>query len=185
MSVYVYAPITGGLTSYYNTGCTYHSAYCAGGCHPAVFCSGPVDIGDGVSADTWFDFWADPAVLSLKMISRPGIVCGSYSGSPWDDGVEVQMYSGLNATGTYYGSVFFGHVKNPYIGVINTGSNGVLRGVTQWAQVPGYCPGGGTCNGCYTGPHVHMEKCGDAFVDTTLSCDGTVTSAGNWIYGYG
>lgn len=163
MSTYVYSPYGSGATpsSQWDGSCTYGSAYCSGGCHASNQGTRPLDIQG--SAGDYIDFWCDPGVLCLKTISYPGDGCGGTYGSPWDDGVKVQMWSGAKSggapTGVLIGEVFFAHLDSPFIGVLDTGwdAGNVLRGWSQWARIASASGCTGACNtSCYSGPHIHM-----------------------------
>lgn len=54
--------------------------------------------------------------------------------------------------------------------------------------VYGYTPTSGYMGcadaGCFSGPHVHMEACGDYFYNSALPCGLQVASGGDWVYAF-
>lgn len=148
MATYVYAPAGTGANpnSRWDATCGSGSRYCSGSCHGTNAGILPIDI--PAAASSWIDFWCDPGVLSIRTISQPGNGCGTSPGSPWDDAVLLEMWSGpkvgSNPSGSLLGSVHFAHLATPFIGTLDTGwdANGILRGWSQWAVVPPV----GTCS---------------------------------------
>lgn len=191
MAVYVYSPVAGYIGSEFaspfycgeppNQQLT-NSYYCGDGCHRHGWCSSPLDI--SMTGTNYIDFWADPIVLSVRIIKASLNACAPAAPAPWGNIFEVQMYSGLQATGSHLASVAFLHVETVEA-VYDTGSNGVLRGITQWARVPDQCEGPYCADaGCFSGPHVHMEGCGDYFYNSALPCGLQVRSGEAWIYAF-
>ncbi len=188
MATYVYAPAGTGANpnSRWDATCGSGSRYCSGSCHGTNAGILPIDI--LAAASSWIDFWCDPGVLSIRTISQPGNGCGTSPGSPWDDAVLLEMWSGpkvgSNPSGSLLGSVHFAHLATPFIGTLDTGwdANGILRGWSQWAVVPpvGTC----SCPTCYTGPHVHMAPVSSYTChNTSLACSSSpIVKGSTWIY---
>lgn len=83
-------------------------------------------------------------------------------------GVEVELFTGQNASGTMVGQVFYGHLKETRI------SNGVHNRDQTW--ILGYS-GSGNCCPCYMGGHIHVERSTDRSGSTYYrSCGDSVYS---------
>lgn len=159
-----------------NTGYIYNatSDYCGSCCHPSVYCTQPIDIGSG--SGRVLDFWASPAVASIYVTPTYGNVCAAAVGSPWDDGIVIDMYTGTYQSGTHIGTLYYAHVENPFSGGVNT----VGGGVTYL----GYTPTNPCGCSCYQGHHVHVEHCGNSVVNSSISCGDTMIEGASWIFRY-
>ncbi len=191
-SIYVYAPISGTTHSRFraipftcppdpvvceNSDYINNATgdYCNNCCHPSPYCSAPIDI--GASGGAVLDFWGSAAVRSIVCSPTYGNVCADPSvGSPWDDGLAIEMWTGQNATGTKIGTLWYAHVASPYSGTVNT----INGGVTYVGYVPSSLCG---CR-CYQGHHVHMEKCGNSVFNSAVGCTQSVVEDSTWIYRY-
>lgn len=192
-SIYVYPPTSGTANSHWrpsllncpadpsgcgNTSPIYNASsdYCGSCCHPSVYCSGPIDIGS--SPSRVLDFWADPAVQSIYVTPTYGNVCAASVGSPWDDGIAIDMYSGTGQSGTHIGTLFYAHVQYPFSGGVNT----INGGVTYL----GYTPSSGCSCSCYQGAHVHVEHCGNSVYNPSVYCAQYLQegSSGPWLFRY-
>ena len=192
MAVYVYTPTSGYIGSRFvnpfycgtppNQQYT-NSYYCSGTCHRHGWCSSPLDI--SMTGSGYIDFWADPIVRSVRVVKRPSNACDPAAPAPWGNIFEVQMYSAVQAPpGSYLASVAFLHVQAAEA-VYDTQPVGPLRGITQWARVPAQCENGYCAAAdCFSGPHTHIEACGNYFYNSALPCGQLVTSGGAWLYGF-
>jgi len=157
---YVYAPRSGtnwGQATYCSNGSTHTNT--------STLCGGsPMDIsGPQGGAVT---FYGSSLVKSIKTTQVSG-VCAS-DPAPWNNGVNVNLYSGLNGTGTLIGCVGYGHLENRV-------ANGTYNvNVKQVGTLPADC----SC-GCSSGIHVHMEGSG---TQQAIACYNTVTGGTTWIY---
>lgn len=199
---YVYAPVTGTVGSCWTgsvtcpadpDGCgnsgqmSATGKYCGGTyscgpcCHPSVSCSEPQDI--QVSGAPNIIFTADSIVRSIG-VTRSSNACSSGSGCsslPYTRVLTVYMYSGLNGTGIQLGAVTFAHVNNPLAtGYYNTATE---PGTGHAYKVIGSVPSG-TCGQCYTGQHVHWERCGNSIVNSSISCGDTMLHSLSWVFRY-
>lgn len=177
MSTYVYLPWAGASTSKYSGSslscgyCTHQWKYCSNSaCHPCVYGSNPIDI--DVPDCTWIDFWVDPSCLSVVGVQHNNIMCSGNQGSPYDNAFELQLYTGTNGSGTYLGSVLYGHCNASFTNAQNTVQVGSIRGLTQVAFVED-----GFISGCYEGSHVHMEAVGASGANTSFNCNSL-----SWLY---
>lgn len=198
MSVYVYAPLTGSSPTHWvsTATCPSGSEYCGtpAYCHPSVRCSQPLDISG--SADQWIDFWADAPVKSIVTSYYPYSVCRSSNvPPPINSLVQVDMYTQQGGYGTLIGSVIFAHVKNAYIGTLDTVNppGQPLWGRSEWAQLcdPSDCGSSDCCDCtlpcpddcyCWTGPHAHLEMCSASGYNTGLYCNYPMQDASTWLY---
>lgn len=197
---WVHAPLGGTLTSHWDNACPTGSRYCGinGRCHPTVFGSNPIDIHCGWSSR--LDFWSSPivgsstwAVLSVVTSTFSGACLHSGPGAPWDVGMEVKMYSGLNGYGAYLGSIVYAHVVPAFIGVVNTINGGVTYLAYTASSNPPcvHCihPGTGLCDQpdsckCYQGSHIHIESVNAIARNTNLVCGSPAVAGSTWLYRY-
>jgi hypothetical protein len=93
--------------------------------------------------------------------------------------------SGNDPTGSLIGEVFFAHLSNPFIGVLDTGwdAGHVLKGWSQWAQIAS--ASGCDCPTCYSGAHIHMAAISPSCYNSGLDCATSYNVGGNWIYCFG
>jgi hypothetical protein len=171
-TAYVYAPFTGA-----NWGA---ATYCYNGAnHPSVVGTLPFDIGATAQTATPIIFEANQVVNSVSISHQSG-VCKASTGAtaPWQNRVHVAMYTGLNATGRYIGTVVYCHAVLSYAaGTYNT------RSITVAGIAPDTC----NCNAngcCYCGRHCHIElqTPNGMALRTNPSCWSTLYYAGSWIY---
>lgn len=200
---YVYAPITGTVTSCWTgpvacpadpNGCGNRrqiaatGKYCGGAytcgpcCHPSVSCNEPQDIMTGGGTPD-IVFTADPIVASI-WVGLASNACSSESGCsslPYTRVMTVYMYSGLNGSGTFLGVVIFVHVNNAIAsGYYNTS---IEPGTGHAYKVIGSVPPD-SCGRCYTGPHLHWERCGNSVVNSSISCGDTMLRSLSWVFRY-
>ncbi|MBK6319724.1 MAG: hypothetical protein IPF51_13330 [Dehalococcoidia bacterium] len=187
---YVYAPVSGQITAL--------DYYCGDGYHPRNYGNvSPIDIGGGGGGSLIFKASSNVKSIHIGHWS----LCSGY-GSPWSDGVYVELYS---AEGTPYwakfGAVYYGHVANRAAeSWPNYNGSSVTLGT-----VPSSCPCGvcynpccegddcwctpicDPCNCCYQGAHSHFELRNDSpvsSVNPNLYC-GKQMYAGDsssWVY---
>ncbi len=134
----VYAPFNGNIWNL--------DTYCAGGTHTNVYGlwgSRPADLFAGQG--TAVRLWVSTNVKSVN-IQRCDCVCRT-DPSPWDDGINVAMFSGYNCTGSNLGTVAFGHLNNRHSNGYHNSPNG---------RIMGYLPADCAC-GCSSGIHCHIE----------------------------
>jgi hypothetical protein len=176
---YVYPPGNGTITGM-------PSGYCDGsGPHNAVFCSLPIDVSRPTGSTLYW--YGSGLVRSVQTIFRAGQVCSADAGSPWKDGLEVQMIDGPDGNGRYIGSVFYAHVQSPISdGIYNTPSGNLAIGTVPACRCnyPEYayncyapCP-------CYEGGHSHIECCSVDAINPSIGCGSPVTggTTGTWLY---
>lgn len=113
-------------------------------------------------------------------------VCLGDIGSPWDDGVLVELYPFAGGVGARKGQVFYGHADNmPANGVYNT-VNDPDSGLRYVAQVAKIAENDCGC-GCYVGRHVHCERGsvnGTSSHNPYIYCSTSVYKGATWIYKY-
>ncbi len=147
---YVYSPLSGYCTSRIS-----NQTYCSGGPHAITGGSGfklPLDLVISSPGVQRLDFWGSSNIGSIRTTRRSNM-CIVSPGTPWNDAVDVEMFTGPNASGSYIGTVRFGHIDSPIQNNIYNSLNG---------QYIGWTPGECTCRpcacyDCYTARHVHME----------------------------
>jgi hypothetical protein len=169
VTAYVRGPISGyitGRTKY----CTYPYAsdVClgSGGVHGT--CRGwsnPVDIGGSGGVYLRVNY---PNVSSIVTYVELRC-CGTSCVDNYRRAVTVELYGRANGV-CYMGSVMFGHIANPVV------SNGTLYNLSSSAKKLGTAPSG-SCGGCYTGAHSHMERSGGSVV--APCCGATVATSTN------
>lgn len=201
-SFYVYAPVTGTVVSCWTgpvtcapnpvvcrtdrqiaaTGKYCDQLSCGSCCHPSVSCSEPQDINTGTATPD-IVFTADPIVASI-WVGLANNSCSAASGCsslPYTRVMNVYMYSGLNGSGKLLGAVTFAHVNNGLpSGYYNTS---IEPGTGRAYKVIGSVAPG-SCGQCYTGPHVHWERCGNSVVNGSISCGDTMLRGLSWVFRY-
>lgn len=139
----------------------------------------PLDI--KASQDQWIYAYLSGGIGSVKLVWMDA-VCLNYTGEI-NQGVYLEAYTGLNATGTKLGRLLYGHVKN------RKPNNSIWNRVCcdyPWfvtiGQVPAY-PGQ---QKCYGGPHTHFSIKGEPGVGvsrmSTQNCGATVYAGQTPIY---
>ncbi|MGQ9682787.1 MAG: hypothetical protein ACUVX9_09645 [Anaerolineae bacterium] len=134
----------------------------------------PFDIGGALN--TVVKFYASVYVRSIR-IEYVGNICADTSLHPWTDGIKVHMYGQSGASGTYFGAVLYGHLKDRglYVSngqVINSGSNISL------GKLPSDC----AC-GCSSGIHVHMEAT-NSLTYCPIGCHGNAVQGSSAMYSF-
>lgn len=176
---YIYAPFTGEIWG--------KTTYCDGSVHRlgnALEGSKPIDIAGNAGQAVYL--YASSNVRSIR--TRFGDVCATHTGW-WDNGVNVDLYSGLNGQG-YIATVAYGHLRdwnlywthNTIYGT-NTKRLGSLPpdmctdpdGTRQCACATQTC--------CSEGVHIHMQCTNSGQITTLPQCaDRIVSAGGTWIY---
>lgn len=139
----------------------------------------PIDISS--AADSWIYAYLSAAVASVKRRWSAGLCAGI--GGDINQGTVLELYSGLNASGTFIGRVLYGHIKNRQGTdgqVIN--KSGPLPWIVSIGQIPPV-PGG---QSCYLSTHVHMEGKSEAGAvsRTPSACNGSVSAGTSVIYSW-
>ncbi len=191
----VYAPITGqtwSLDCYCNiTSCPCGSLSAGLGCNSNHICkhcpvsgsSSPIDVG-GASAGAPLYLYTDCQVQSVVISQFTGICPGQSNSLDWAQTLQVDLWSGKNATGTKYGSVIYHHVAGRIASGTynNPDPTGCLYNHYYSLQIGSFTT---DCRcGCYSGIHVHMQRiAGSTSVST---CNGSTTGGGGGtvIYSY-
>lgn len=170
---------------------TCSTCYCQNCCyHPIVGTSSgyccPMDV--SATVNTWIYAYLSANIMSVKILyaSNEGIViCTNNSGAsgPITQGVILEVWTGLNATGKRLGRLLYAHVKNivhPHGTVINR-SGSSFPWYVSIGQVP-EVPQGQTC---YLSPHTHFSIWADTGVARTRNsfvCGQNVSAAATPIY---
>ena len=173
VTVYVRSPFSGCITgrnNYCNGNCSNPDGNCNGSGNQHGTCRGwsnPVDIGGSGNVYLRVNY---PNVR--RAITYIGLhCCGSAScGDNFKRTISVEVYGLNNAGYCYIGTVMYGHVSNPAVtngGIYNLTSSILLLGTATT----------GSCTGCSTGAHSHMERLGGSVV--APCCGATVTTSTN------
>jgi hypothetical protein len=144
-----------------------------------VFCSSPIDV--GLSSGTTLYYYGSGLIKSVVTVRKPTSTCDSSAGSPWKDGLEVQLYSDVDGGGNYIGSIYYGHVQSP----IADGTYNTPSGTLAVGTVPGCrCSNCTSPCSCYDGAHSHIEGCSIDALNSAISCGATAYggTSGTWLY---
>ena len=119
----------------------------------------PVDIFGSANTPVWL--YTSTAIQSIRTI-RTGpnddgdLLCSPDATPPpgfeWvNRGVKVRLFTGLNGSGSFVGTVFYGHLRNRI-------ANGTYNDPLNLSTPIGYL-GDRDCDcACYDGIHVHMAR---------------------------
>ena len=156
--IYVYSPYSGANWGQAN--------YCyISGSHPAGFLANPIDIGGG-AAGAAVRFYS--SVGSIRTTRNTGL-CSVNPGSPWNDGVMVELYRNANAS-CFIGRVYYGHLSNRIANGTYNSPNTLQIGTLA----------SDTCScGCYSGVHTHMTGTG---TPNSFTCGQQLYGGSTWIY---
>lgn len=172
---WIYAGYTGTLESCYGSPAEYRKCRAGEGdpgdvicdcysSHPLIEANYPTDI--SATGLTSVALIASNTVKSFITTKHDGNSCGGTCTDPGiDDSLEVEMFTGLNGTGTSVGTVWYFHVSNRIADATRnmgyySSTKGVYYSICKVAS--------GSCGSCSSGPHVHHETSGNCWY--TLSC---------------
>lgn len=110
-----------------------------------------VDLYTGLVHGIAVRFYASPAVQSARFTRVSG--CAPNCNIDLQNGVKVDLYSGLNGTGTNFGWVLYGHLASRISDGVRSSTYGLTVGYV--VDDPNNCA-------YYSGEHVHMEAIGGA-----------------------
>lgn len=176
---YVRSPFYGcitGKTQYCCDQCENPDDVCDGSCGNHDTCVGgsqPIDIAGG-AVDLYLRV-NYPNVRSLKTFVEIRCCNGTGCADRYRRTIKVELYECPNAI-YYIGSVMYAHVDNPQV------SNNTVYNLTSSSKKIGTVPSG-SCAGCTSGPHTHMERSGGTRV--APCCGIYVTTSTNiyrWTY---
>ncbi len=173
MTIYtinIYSPISGYITGRDN--------YCLAG-DTNVNCLGTGAVHYGCNSGSSRVDIEGSGALYLRatnvksFIPRIGYYCCSSTGcaNDYKRTIKIELYGKQNAV-CYIGAVLFGHVTSPTV------SDGVIYNLTTTAYQIGSVTTG-SCSGCSSGAHSHMERFGGSVV---APCCGTSVSSSTPIY---
>lgn len=158
----LYAPITGYCTSNIATG-----TYCpgvGGGSHPITGGSGfgrQLDLVTSTPGLQQIDFNGSSNIGSIRVTNRSNMCLDSKVMSPWKNAVDLEMFTGPNASGGWIGTVRYGHITSWVPDTVYNTINGRITYIGRIAEAPCSCSpspcDGGGC-GCYPARHLHMES---------------------------
>lgn len=173
-TAYVRSPISGCITG--------RTQYCCGACTGGDVCSGscgthgtcvgwssPVDIAGSGGLYLRVNY---PTVRSIRTIVELRC-CSSSCANKYRRTIKVELYAQSNAV-CYIGSVMYGHVDGPLV------SSNTVYNLSSSSKQLGTVPSG-SCGGCYTGPHSHMERSGGS---TSAPCCAASVSTSTNIYSW-
>lgn len=140
----------------------------------------PLDVSG--SADKWIYAYLSAAIASVKVRWSANICGGGVSGDI-NHGTILELYAGINASGTLIGRVLYGHLKNQqhFDGKI-VNKSGAMPWFVSIGQVPS-TPAGQTC---YLSTHLHMEgRSETGGVSRHASgCNGWLSAATSVVYSW-
>ena len=171
-TAYVRSPINGcitGRTQYCCGGCA--GDVCSGSCGAHGTCVGgtsPVDIGGSGDIYLRVNY---PTVKSIKTVVQ--LRCCTGCADKYRRTIKVELYECPGAI-YYIGAVMYAHVDNPQV------ANNWVYDLTSSSKKLGTAPSG-SCGGCYTGPHSHMERSGGS---TIAPCCAVGVSTSTNIYSW-
>jgi hypothetical protein len=170
ITVYVRSPISGYITGR-DKYCVANDTVCNGSGNPHGRCRGwssPVDIGGSGSLYLRVNY---PNVRSVVTYVELRCCAGTTCGNNFKRTITVELYGRVDGL-CYIGSVMYGHVSSPAV------SNGETYNLTSGSLLLGTVTSG-SCSGCSTGPHSHMERSGGSVV---APCCGAAVSTSTNIY---
>ena len=137
------------------------------GTHPDIEGNHPTDVSQ--TGNTSAALIVSNTIKSFKTTRVDGNVCGGTTCTgDEDDSLKVELFTGLNGTGTNLGTVWYMHVKDRIAdGTRNTGYYSPSKSV--WYNICKIPPG--SCTGCYIGPHIHYETSGSCI--SSVGCSGS------------
>jgi len=147
---------------------------CNGSCGNHGTCVGgtsPVDIARTGGSWNLYLRVNYPTVKSIKTYVE--LRCCTGCATKYRRTIKVKLYQCPNAIG-YIGTVMYAHVDNPQV------AHNKVYNLTSSSKKLGTMPTG-SCGGCYTGPHSHMERSGGS---TSAPCCATDVSTSTKIYSW-
>lgn len=139
----------------------------------------PLDVSS--AADSWIYAYLSAAIASVRRVWS-GNICATATGDI-NRGTILELYAGLNATGTFIGRVLYGHIKN------RQGTNGEVinkSGELPWIVSIGQIPTVPSGQGCYLSTHVHMEAKSESGTAsrTPSTCNGSLSAGTSVVYSW-
>lgn len=205
---YVYCPFSG--ASHWGTDCYCGTCDNGNACNNAGNCTAcgagdadcthnsgitglccPVDIGGGANVSVKCYVSSNIRSIRTKLTGPNNdgdLLCGTAppAAFAWvNEGVKVELYCGQNATGTFIGTVFYGHVRNRQVqnNVVYNYPHGKLLGYLGnldccTCQTPCANPVPNNCKcACYKGIHVHMERSSTNGYTYKRNCNTGITTS--------
>jgi hypothetical protein len=174
------SPVTGTVTGK-AVYCQCPGDVCAGSGATHGSCNGgsskyDIDAGDGEAIKLRVNYPTVKSIETWVYTSGAAACCESTScASKFKRTIVVDLFSQVDANaGSYIGTVLYGHIDNPVV------SHGQVINLSSGVFTLGYAASG-SCTGCSTGSHVHMEKWGGSA--NSYCCCTTVTTS-NVLYSW-